>query len=171
MKKFIKYFFLFVLFFCINILSVFKVEAKSIKDYEIKRITLSGKYSEKKESDYKVIIRNLKNKRKLKKYINHNYLYSKKYIRELRKFDKKFFKKKAIIFLTMNLDVNIYEYEVDSLKKSKKKIYVKIKKINTLEVGQYANDVIKYNAVTYMIVVRKKDIKKINRIKPVIYME
>lgn len=126
----------------------------------------SGTFSEDlTKNSYKKIVTSYSQLNKLKKYIKKNYNNPKKYLHILNKYNKKYFKKNALIFATENVDMNSKEYMFSSLEKKNNKLIINVGINYTLPEGLYTTTVIRYSANTYFINIKKSKLKNIKKVK------
>lgn len=121
MKKILK-----CLLLCLICLSICGTQVKAAKSIncECRTISVSGKYSDTiSNNSKKKIIRTYKDLKKLKKYIKRNYNNPNKYLKKLKKYKKAYFKKKSLVFVTVNIDMNSKAYKFMSVNK-KKRLYI-----------------------------------------------
>lgn len=167
MKKVLKYFV--VILTVLSICSA-NVKAANVDGYTCKTISVSDKYSDtNNKNSYKKIIRSYKDLVKLRKYIKKNYNRPKQYLKKLNKYKKSYFKKKAIVFATENVDLNSKSYKCVSVVKENEKLNLNVERLNLLKEGQSTTCEIVYGAKTYILEVRKKKIKNIKKVRIVHY--
>lgn len=138
----------------------------SDKAYKYKNTNISETFSKDiTKNSYKKIVTSYSQLKKLKKYVKGNYNKPKKYLRILNKYNKRYFKKNALVFATGNVDMNSKEYIFSSLEKKSNKIIVNIGINYTLKEGMYTTTEIRYSANTYFINIKKSKLKNIKKVK------
>jgi hypothetical protein len=154
-----------ILLVCLSICCT-QVKAEEAVGYTCKTISVSEKYSDtKSQNSYKKIIRTYKDLVKLKKYIKKNYNSPKKYLNKLNKYKKSYFKKKALVFVTENVDMNSKSYKFVSAVKENGKLNFNIERLSLLKEGQSTTCEVIYGAKTYILEVKKTKIKKIKKVR------
>lgn len=156
----------FVLLLAFLLICCTQVKAANSVGYTCKIISVSEKYSDtKSQNSYKKVIATYKDLVKLKKYIKKNYNYPQKYLNKLNKYKKSYFKKKALVFVTENVDLNSKSYKFVSVVKKNQKLNLIIERRNLLKEGQKTTCVIVYGAKTYILEVKKNRLKNIKKVR------
>lgn len=164
---------MFIVFLCIMSLMTTNVLAYNYKNntFTCKTMTTKGNVLKNRtKKSYKKIVKSYEQLEKLKKYVKNNYNSPDKYLKQLKKYNKKFFKKNTLIFVTECNDVNAKKYKISSIEKKNNKVYVNIDcKIENVN-GKKTIASIIYGTNTYLIKAKKSNVKDVKKIK-VIYKD
>lgn len=141
-----------------------KVNSKKFP-YKVKVTNTDGimqkKYNAPKEDLH--IIRSYKQLKALKKKIKNKYWHSKEQLKKLKKYNKKFFKKNALCYAAVLYD-GYATTELSEVVKCKNKLKMYIN-IDWFKFSGITTCDVKNNYDTFLLEVKKKDIKGIKKIK------
>lgn len=149
-------------------LTVSSTNASTInkKSYKCRNLNVSGNFSKNdNKQSYRRVVTSYKQLNKLKKSVKKNYNKPKKYLKILNKYNRKYFRKNALVFVTEDVDMNCKEYKFSTLEKKKNKLIVNVGIKYTLPEGFHTTTDIHYAANTYFINIKKLNIKAIKKTK------
>ena len=151
-----------ILTFIMNV----NVMADNEVNYKNKGLVVKGNFAkDESKKQYSRVINSYTELNTLKKYIKKNYKNPNKYLKYLNNYDKSFFRKNSLVFLSHTLDKNTHSFKLSGVRVNGNYIMGDINKMSTLKEGYSATDVLEYYSYTYMIQVKKSDIKDASKVR------